>query len=99
MLIPMLVFSRLVREIADNEKKELIFQTATIKALQEGAEYYLIGMLKDAQLCAIHAKHKTVMPKDITLVRRLHRDKVLGDDIEFSAQFYAQTKPRGAYVK
>ena len=99
MLIPMLAFSRLVREITDNEKKELRFQAAVIKALQDGAEYYLIGMLEDTKLCAIHAKHKTVMSKDITLTRRLHRDKVSGDDIESSAQFYAQTKPRGAYVK
>ena len=99
MLIPMLPFSRLVREVADDEKKELRFQAATIKALQEGAEYYLIGMLEDAQLCAIHTKHKMVMPKDITLARRLFRDKVLRDDIESSTQYYAQTKPRGVYAK
>ena len=67
----MLQFSCLVREIADDQKKELCFQSSAIKALEEGAETYLIGMLEDAQLCAIHAKRKTVIPKDITLVRHL----------------------------
>ena len=98
MLIPLLPFSRLVREIVDDQKKELRFQSSAIKALQEGAEVYLIGMLEDAQLSAIHTKCKTVMPRAITLAHRLHRDKVSGDDIESSAQFYAQTKPRGAYA-
>ena len=57
--------------MADDQKKELRFQSSAIKALQEGAEAYVIGMLEDAQLCAIHAKCKMVMPKDITLARRL----------------------------
>ena len=63
MPIPLLPFSRLVCELADNEKKDLWFQSLAIKVLQEGAE--------DAQLCKIHAKCKTVMPKDITLTQRL----------------------------
>ena len=78
-LIPLLPFFRLVREIADDQKKELRFPSSAIKALQVGAEAYLIGMLEDAQLCAIHTKRKTVMPKDIMLAHRLHRDKVSGE--------------------
>ena len=69
MLIPLLSFSWLVREIAEDQRKELHFQSSAIKALQEGAEPYLIRMLEDAQLCTIHVKRKTVMPKDITLAR------------------------------
>ena len=87
MLIPLLPFSRLVCELADDEKKDLQFQSSAIKVLQEGAEGYLIGMLEDTQLCTIHAKCKTVMPKDITLAQRLRRDKVSNNNIESSAQF------------
>ena len=69
MLVPLLPFSRLVRGIAEDQKKELHFQSSAIKALQEGVEAYLIGMLEDAQLGTIHAKRATVMPKDLTLAR------------------------------
>jgi histone H3 len=42
-----------------------------VLALQEAAEAYLIGLYEDANLCAIHAKRVTVMPKDIQLARRI----------------------------
>ena len=41
MLIPLLPFSRLVREIAEDQEKKLSFQSPAIKALQEGAEAYI----------------------------------------------------------
>ena len=34
-------------------------------ALQEAAEDYLVGLMEDMKLCAIHTKHVTIMPKDI----------------------------------
>ena len=40
-------------------------------ALQEAAEAYLVGLFKDANLAAIHAKRVTIMPKDIQLARRI----------------------------
>jgi histone H3 len=63
-------FQRLVREIAQNvtNKRDLRFQSTAILALQEAAESYLIGLFEDSNLCAIHAKRVTIMPKDI-LVR------------------------------
>lgn len=45
-------------------------------ALQEAAEAYLIGVFEDANLCAIHAKRVTVMPKDIQLARRIRGERV-----------------------
>jgi histone H3 len=35
--------------------------------MQEAAEAYLVGMFEDTNLCAIHAKRVTIMPKDIQL--------------------------------
>ena len=43
----------------------------TIKSLQQAAEYYLVSLMDDANMCAIHAKRVTIIPKDIQLVRRI----------------------------
>ena len=40
-------------------------------AIQTAAEAFLIGLFEDANLCAIHAKRVTIMPKDMALARRL----------------------------
>lgn len=40
-------------------------------ALQEAAEAHLVGLFEDANLCVIHAKRVTLMPKDIQLARRI----------------------------
>ena len=44
-------------------------------ALQEASEYYLIGLFEDSNLCCIHAKHVTIMPKDIQLAHRIRGEK------------------------
>ena len=71
LLIRKLPFSRLVREIAQDFKTDLRFQPQAIGALQEAAEAYLVGLFEDTNLCAIHAKRVTIMPKDIQLARRI----------------------------
>ena len=69
LLIRRLPFQRLVREIAQDYKARLNFASGAILALQEAAEAYLVGLLEDTNLCAIHAKCITIMPKDIQLAR------------------------------
>ena len=71
LLIRKLPFQRLVREIAQDYKTDLRFQLAAILCLQEAAEAYLVGLFDDANLCAIHARRVTIMPKDILLARRI----------------------------
>lgn len=71
LLIRKLPFQRLVREVASNHIDEIRFQAAAIAALQEAAEGYLIDLFEDTNLCAIHAKRVTIMPKDIRLARRI----------------------------
>ncbi|KAG7461103.1 hypothetical protein MATL_G00206420 [Megalops atlanticus] len=66
---------RLVREIAQDFKTDLRFQGAAIGALQEASEAYLVGLFEDTNLCAIHAKRVTIMPKDIQLARRIRGER------------------------
>ena len=61
----------LVREIAQDFKTDLRFQSSVVSALQEAAEAYLVGLFEDTNLCAIHAKRVTIMPKDIQLAKRI----------------------------
>ena len=75
LLIRKLPFQRLVREIANDFKTNLRFQQAAIEALQEAAEAYLVGLFEDSNLCAIHAKRVTIMPKDIQLARRIRGER------------------------
>lgn len=74
-LIRKLPFQRLVREIAQDFKNDLRFQSTAILALQEAAEAYLVGLFEDTNLCAIHAKRVTIMPRDIQLARRIRGER------------------------
>ena len=72
LLIRKLPFARLVREI----QSELCIHTMrwqgeAIAALQEAAENHLVSLFEDSNLCTIHAKRVTVMPKDMQLARRI----------------------------
>ena len=69
LLIRKLPFQRLVREIAQDFKTDLRFQSVAILCLQEAAEAYLVRLFDNANLCAIHARRVTIMPKDILLAR------------------------------
>ncbi|XP_055705384.1 uncharacterized protein LOC129803073 [Phlebotomus papatasi] len=64
-------FQRLIREIAQQFKMNLRFQASTVAALQEACEAYLVGLFDDTNLCAIHAKRVTIMPKDMQLALRI----------------------------
>ncbi|KAE8243173.1 hypothetical protein A4X06_0g6500 [Tilletia controversa] len=70
-----LPFQRLVREISQDIKTDLRFQSGAIAALQEASEAYLVSVLSDANLAAIHAKRVTIKPKDLALARRLRGDR------------------------
>merc|ERR1712080_499804 len=56
-----------LREIAQDFKTDLRFQSSVVMALQEASEAYLVGLFEDTNLCAIHAKRVTIMPKDMQL--------------------------------
>ena len=72
LLIWKLPFSWLVSEIAQEVgKTDMCFQGSAIICLQEAAETFLMSLLEDANLCAIHAKRVTIMPKDIELAHHI----------------------------
>jgi histone H3 len=75
LLIRKLPFQLLVREIAQDFKTDLRFQSHAIMALQEASEAYLTSLFEDTNLCAIHAKRVTIMPKDIQLARRIRGER------------------------
>ncbi|ABW97897.1 h3 (nucleomorph) [Hemiselmis andersenii] len=75
LLIRKLPFQRLVRELAQDYRGDLRFQGSAVSALQEATEAFLVGLFEDTNLCAIHAKRVTIMPKDILLARRIRGEK------------------------
>ena len=82
LLIWKLPFQRLVREISGDHKVitsplcgKVRFQSLAIKVLQEASEAYLVGLFEDTNLCAIHTKRVTIMPKDIQLARRIRGER------------------------
>jgi histone H3 len=75
LLIRKLPFQRLVREIAQDFKIDLRFQSSAVMAIQEASEAYLVGLFEDTNLYTIHAKRVTIMPNDIQLARRIRGDR------------------------
>ena len=73
LLIYKLPFLHLVHEIAHEVGRfDMHFQVCAIWPLQEAAEAYLVSLLEDTNLCAIHMKCITIVPKDIQLAWCIH---------------------------
>ena len=75
LLIRRAPFQRVVYEIVRSFRSDLRIQAAAIKGLQEAAEAYLVGLFEDSNLCAIHAKRVTIMPKNVQLARRIRGER------------------------
>ena len=71
LLIRKLPFQRLVRYLCDKRHDSMRWQQAALEALQEAAEAYLIEVLQQANLCALHGRRVTVQVRDIRLTRRI----------------------------
>ncbi len=75
LLIRKLPFARLCREIMNDFKTDFRMRAEAIACLQTAAEHYLVGLLEDTNLLAIHAKRVTIMPKDMQLARRIRGER------------------------
>jgi histone H3 len=79
LLIPKMPFQRLAREVLQDLNKGVSFprhyanrfQSTSLLAMQESVEAFSIGLFEEANLCAIHAKRVTIMPKDMQLSLRI----------------------------
>ena len=74
LLLRKLPFARLVREITQDFKTDLRFQGSALMCLQEAAEAFLVLLFENSNLCAIHAKRVTIMPKDMQLAKQIRGD-------------------------
>ena len=69
LLIRKLPFQLLVREIAQEFKTDLRFQSSAVLALQEAAEACMVGMFKDSNMVANIYGRDTLLPQDIQVAR------------------------------
>ena len=73
LLIRALPFSQLIHELLYAARPRSVdpyqIQSMAMHVLQWAAEAYVVGLLKDMNLCTLHAKCCTILPKDIHLTR------------------------------
>ena len=79
LLIRKLPFQRLAREVLQDLNKPgsyprfngTHFMATSLFAIQESVEAFSVGMFEDINLCAIHARRVTIMPKDMQFALQL----------------------------
>jgi histone H3/H4 len=72
LLIRKLPFARLVKEtLSTFTNKPYRWEASALLALQEAAEAHIVKLMEESNLCAIHCKRVTIMPRDMQLARRI----------------------------
>ena len=74
LLLRRIPFMRLIQEISQDFKTNLRYTAEAVYTIQSVAKAYLARLFDDTNLCAIHTKRVTVMPKDMQLARRIRCD-------------------------
>ena len=84
LLICKLPFQRLAREVLQDLNQPGFwhhdvecFRSTSLLAMQESVEAFSVGLFEDANLCAIHARRVTIMPKDMQLALRIRGENQL----------------------
>ena len=70
-LLPRLALQRIVKDISSRVLPDTRYTKGAISAIQECVEAYMVGLMEDTGLCAIHARRMTIMTKDMKLARRI----------------------------
>jgi len=88
-LLRRLPFQRLVREVQlhihdDPKFHGFRWKAEALHALQEAAEGFLVNLLEDCNLMALHTRRITIMVRDLQLVRRVRRLTFAGFDKPFA---------------
>ena len=83
-LIKRTPFQKLIRKISQEYRifpdgpgtpsVQVQFQSTAIAALQEAAENFIVSLFEEVNLLAIHARHVTIMPRDICLALHIRGD-------------------------
>ena len=75
-------FARMMRESINRrvtapggDDGQMRMTAGAVSALHEATEAYMVSTFANANLCALHAKRVTVMPRDLHLARRLAGDR------------------------
>jgi len=66
------------------------WQASALEALQNAAEDYLVKLFEDANLCCLHAKRVTIMPRDIQV-----RPSTLSSPFKNGLSLLAPSSPFG----
>jgi histone H3 len=73
-------FRQLVRAAARSEPSDrrpgVRFEPAATEALRAAAESYLVNLYDDIYRCALHGRRTTVLPRDVSLARRMRGEPV-----------------------
>jgi histone H3 len=85
LLIRKMPFQCLAREVLQDLKERIhgvshkadSFQATSLLAMHESVEAFSVGLFDDANLCAIHARRVTFMPKDMQLALRMRGESCL----------------------
>ena len=84
LLIRKLPFQRLAREVLQDLNQPGFgrhdvecFRSTSLLAMQESVKAFSVGLFEDANLCAIHARRVTIMPKDMQLALRIRGENQL----------------------
>ena len=85
LLIRKLPFQRLAREVLQHLNKPGYyprftterFQATSLLAIQESVEAFSVRLFEDVNLCAIHVRRVTNMPKDMQLALRIRGESHL----------------------
>ena len=66
-----LCVARLIREVTQDFRMDLRFQATVLLALQEAMEAWLVRLMEDMNLCAIHTRCVTIQPRDLLLIHKI----------------------------
>ncbi|XP_055322604.1 uncharacterized protein LOC129578301 [Sitodiplosis mosellana] len=73
LLIPRRPFQMLVREVLQKFMPDGRMQSSSLEAIQEATEEFIIQLLEDGYLLALHRSRVTLLPKDIDTVLLIDR--------------------------
>ena len=76
MLVPKRSFFQMVKETLQKERSWMKVQASIKMAFHEATEAYLVHLFGDSNVCTIHPKRVTIMPKDIQLARHIKRGNI-----------------------